>query len=286
MELSQITGLNKMVSYGNRVDVDEGDLIAYLGNDKQTTVIGSYLEGLGNGRKFLKSVAKAHKNKKPVVVFKTGRTMQAAHASVSHTGAHGGSYKLYYDILSDNGVILTDSLHGCHAACIALAMQPPAKGNNVALVSNGAGPMVNALDLFPHNELVLATLDNETIQTMRNHFSFYYIVNNPVDITGSATSDDYDFVLTSLLQDDGVDIIMPFFVFQNTPLDEAIIEKMEKHSNQKKKPIICCCTNGSYSDTLKEKFISKGMPMFTQIDHWVTAAYAVMQWGRKLKQES
>jgi len=286
MELSQITGLNKIVSYGNRVDVDEGDLIAYLGNDKQTTVIGSYIEGLGNGRKFLKSVAIAHKNKKPVVVFKTGRTMQAAHASVSHTGAHGGSYKLYYDILSDNGVILTDSLHECHAACVGLALQPPAKGNNVALVSNGAGPMVNALDLFPQKNLELATLSNKTIETMRNHFSFFYIVNNPVDLTGSATSDDYDFVLTSLLHDDGVDIIMPFFVFQNTPLDEAIIEKMVKHSNQKKKPIICCCTNGSYSDTMKEKFISKGIPIFTQIDHWVSAAYAVMQWGRKLKKES
>lgn len=173
MELSQITGLNKMVSYGNRVDVDEGDLIAYLGNDKQTTVIGSYIEGLGNGRKFLKSLAIAHKNKKPVVVFKTGRTIQAAHASLSHTGAHGGSYKLYYDILTDNGVISKDSLHECHAACMALAMQPSAKRNKVALVSNGAGPMVNALDLSPQNELVLATLSNETIQTMRNHFSFF-----------------------------------------------------------------------------------------------------------------
>jgi len=154
-------------------------------------------------------------------------------------------------LLQDAGAILTYSLHECFAACMALSMQPPAKGNRVALVSNGAGPMVNALDLFPQKNLVLAPLSNATKKTMRDHFSFFYIVHNPVDVTGSATSDDYDFVLQQLMNDDGVDIIMPFFVFQNTPLDETIIEKMKKYSDLQKKPIICCCTEGKYSQHMK-----------------------------------
>lgn len=280
MELSHKTGLAKMISYGNRVDLDEGDMIAYLASDTKTAVIASYIEGLGRGRKFLESVAIAHNNKKPVVVFKTGRTPQAAHASISHTGAYGGSYTLYHDILEDAGILLTDSMHECFAASVTLSMQPAAKGNRVAMVSNGAGPMVNALDLFSKKGLELASLCEESIQSMKEHFSFFYIVNNPVDITGSATSDDYDYVMTQLMNDDGVDIIMPFFVFQNTPLDEAIIEKMAKHNTVKKKPVICCCTEGAYSYAMKERLIAKGIPVFTEIHHWVTAAYAVMQWGK------
>ncbi len=281
MELSHKTGLAKMISYGNRADVDEGDMIAYLASDTKTAVIAAYIEGLAphSGRKFINSVSIAHKNNKPVVLFKTGRTPQAAHASVSHTGAYGGSYKLYHDILEDSGVILTDSLHECFATCVTLSMQQPAKGNRVAMVSNGAGPMVNALDLFDKKGLQLASLSEKSIQSMRNHFSFFFIVNNPVDITGSATSDDYDYVMTQLMDDDGVDIIMPFFVFQNTPLDEAIIEKMAKHNNARKKPVICCCTEGAYSYTMRDRLIAHGIPVFTEIHHWVTSAYALIQWG-------
>ncbi len=282
MELSHITGVSKMISYGNRVDVDEADMIAYLAEDNSTHVIASYIEGLGKGRKFLKAVATAHANKKPVVAFKTGRTPQAAHASVSHTGAYGGSYAVYRDILKDSGVILTDSLHECHAATLSLSLQPAAKGNRVALVSNGAGPMVNALDLFGKKGLALATLGEASIKSMRDHFSFFYIVNNPVDITGSATSDDYDYVVKHLMEDDAVDIIMPFFVFQNTPLDEDVVEKMATHNALRKKPIICCCTEGAYSAKMKEKLIRKGIPVFTHINEWVAAAYAVLQWGKIL----
>lgn len=282
MELSHKTGVSKMISYGNRVDVDEADLIAYLAHDDNTKVIASYIEGLGKGRKFLKAVATALSNNKPVVVYKTGRTPQAAHASVSHTGAYGGSYTIYHDILQDSGVILADSMHECFAASQALSLQPAARGGRVALVSNGAGPVVNALDLFGKKDLALATLSEASFKSMRDHFSFFYIVSNPVDITGSATSDDYDYVMTQLLNDDGVDIIMPFFVFQNTPLDEAIVEKMAAHNALRKKPIICCCTEGAYSAKMKEKLLQKGIPVFTHINEWVVAAYAVMQWGKIL----
>ncbi|MCX8124438.1 MAG: acetate--CoA ligase family protein [Spirochaetes bacterium] len=286
MELSHKTGMSKMISYGNRVDVDEADMIAYLAHDANTRVIASYIEGLGKGRKYLKAVEKALHNKKPVVVFKTGRTQQAAHASLSHTGAYGGSYKLYRDIFEESGLIVTDSLHECFAASLALSWQPPAKGNRVALVSNGAGPMVNALDHFDHKSLELAPLGKDTLESMREHFSFFYIIQNPIDITGSATSDDYDYVMTQLMQDDAVDIIMPFFVFQNTPLDEAIVEKIATHNAAKKKPIVCCCTEGVYSTKMKDKLMQQGIPVYTHVNEWVVAAYAVMQWGKILSEGS
>lgn len=283
LESAMDTGVGKMVSYGNRVDVDEGDLIAYLATDPETKVIGSYLEGLGEGRKFLEGVKAANQNNKPVVVFKTGRNQMSAHASVSHTGAYGGSYEIYKGALEQGGVILTDSFHELYAACETLALQPKAKGNRVALVSNGAGPMVNAIDLFPEKGLELVKLGRKSVKRMREKFSFFYIVENPVDVTGSATGADYEFVIETLMTDHNVDIIMPFFVFQNAPLDESIVERLTSINARKLKPVICCSTGGLYSEKMGSAIRQTGIPVFTRVCEWVAAASAAAQWGRNVK---
>jgi len=285
LENAADTGVSKMVSYGNRVDVDEGDLIAYLATDTDTKVIGSYLEGLGDGRKFLEGVNIARSAGKPVVVFKTGRNKVSAHAAVSHTGAYGGSYEIYKDALEQGGVILTDSFHELYAACATLALQPPARGNRVALVSNGAGPMVNAIDLFPSKNLDLTRLSRESFKAMRDKFSFFYIVENPVDVTGSATGADYEFVIETLIKDDNVDIIMPFFVFQNAPLDESIVERLAAINARKLKPIVCCSTGGAYSEKMGSAIIKTGIPVFTRVAEWVAGASALAQWARIIKKE-
>jgi len=280
LENATDTGVSKMVSYGNRVDVDEGDLIAYLATDPYTKVIGSYLEGLCDGRKFLDGTKIAREAGKPVVVFKTGRNQISAHAAVSHTGAYGGSYEIYKGAFEQGGVILTDSFHELYAACASLTLQPPAKGNRVALVSNGAGPMVNAIDLFPSKNLDLTKLSRESFNAMRDKFSFFYIVENPVDVTGSATGADYEFVIETLIQDDNVDIIMPFFVFQNAPLDESIVERLVAINARKLKPIICCSTGGTYSEKMGSAIIKAGIPVFTRVAEWVAGASALAQWAR------
>ena len=130
-------------------------------------------------------------------------------------------------MLKQAGIIAVDSFHERYAACKALALQPAAPGPRAAMLSNGAGPMVNALDLFPSKGLELVKLRRSSVKSMRDHFSFFYLVENPVDVTGSASAEDYEFVIRTLLADDRVDIIMPFFVFQDTPLDEGIVERLE-----------------------------------------------------------
>lgn len=279
LELSHDLGVAKMVSYGNRVDVDEGDLIAYLAEDPDTAVIGSYIEGLETGRKFLSAVAHAHAQGKPVAVFKTGRNPVAAKAAVSHTGAYGGSYQVYEGVLAAAGVILTDSFHELHAACEALALQPPARGNRAALVSNGAGPMVNAIDLFPSRGLTLTTLTRASVETMQQKFSFFYICENPVDVTGSATAADYEFVIATLLDDANVDIIMPYFVFQNSPLDASIIERLEVLNRRGAKPIVACTTPGPCSAGMITALKHIGVPAYTRIAEWTAAASALVRWG-------
>jgi 3-hydroxypropionyl-CoA synthetase (ADP-forming) len=279
LECSRMTGVAKMVSYGNRADVDEGDLVSYLAGDPDTAVIGSYLEGLSDGRKFCASVEEAARKGKPVVIFKTGRNRLSAKASVSHTGAYGGTYHVYRGALDQAGAVLTDSFHECFAACESLSMQPAAAGFRVALVSNGAGPMVNAIDLFPERGLRLVELCRASVKKMRDRFSLFYLVENPIDVTGSATAADYEFVVKTLVEDRSVDIIMPFFVFQNTPLDESIVERLEAISALRMKPIVCCAVGGTYPEIMKERMNRAGLPLYNTVVQWVAAAYALARWG-------
>ncbi|HPL16745.1 MAG TPA: acetate--CoA ligase family protein [Spirochaetota bacterium] len=277
------TGIAKMVSYGNRADVDEGDLISFLADDPDTSVIGSYIEGLSDGKKFLAAVRESVARDKPVVVFKTGRNPVSARASVSHTGAYGGTYHVYRGALGAAGAVLTDSFDECYAACEALSLQPAASGNRAALVSNGAGPMVNAIDLFPDNGIELVKLSRSSVERMRSRFSFFYLVENPVDVTGSATASDYRLVMETLAGDGNVDIIMPFFVFQNSPLDESIVEVLADLSSGRGKPIVCCASGGPYTDLMRGRLNRAGVPLYDSVIEWVAAARGLVRWGAARK---
>lgn len=281
LEAAHITGVSRMVSYGNRVDVDEGDLVSCMAADAETRVIGCYVEGLGEGRKFIGAAREAsRRHGKPVVAFKTGRNQRSATAAVSHTGAYGGSYEVYEGVLEQAGIIATNSFHELFAACQALALQPPAAGPRAAMLSNGAGPMVNALDLFPSRGLELVKLTRPSVRAMRDHFSFFYLVENPVDVTGSASAEDYEFVIRTLLADPKVDIIMPFFVFQDTPLDESIVERMRGLCSGASKPIVGCADGGPYTSKMVEALEQVGVPVLPDVVRWVAAASALARWGR------
>ena len=143
--------------------------------------------------------------------------------------------------------------------------------------------MVNAIDIFPSKGLELVKLDRGSFSRMREKFSFFYIVENPVDVTGSATGADYEFVIETLMADENVDIIMPFFVFQNAPLDESIVERLAALSAKNLKPIVCCSTGGSYSEKMGSAIRKAGVPVFTRVSEWVAAASALAQWSEILK---
>ena len=137
LEQAAALGMSKFVSYGNRIDVDEADLLAYLADDPETDIIAMYVEGLEKGRRLLET-AKLVTQKKPVVVLKVGRTERGARASMSHTGFFGGSYGVVQGAFRQAGMIPVDSMEELMAVCKALAMQPCARGNRVSMISNGA----------------------------------------------------------------------------------------------------------------------------------------------------
>ena len=94
------------------------------------------------------------------------------------------------------------------------------------MISNGAGSMVQGIDLLKQNGLEMPELSAATLRGLAAVYPPYYIVQNPIDVTGSGTSTDYEHGIEAMLKDPNIDIAMPWFVFQDTPLEEDIVQKL------------------------------------------------------------
>jgi 3-hydroxypropionyl-CoA synthetase (ADP-forming) len=281
MESSDTFGMSKMISYGNRSDVDEADMIWYLSEDPQTRVIGLYVEGLGDGRKFMNTAKRVIKERdKPVVVFKNGRSARGAKQAASHTGSLGGSYAVVKGALDQAGIISVDSYEELTAALKALTWQPVPSGGRVAMVTNGAGPIIAAIDHFERLGLQLAELSEETNKSLKDHYPSTYVVGNPCDITGSANADDYRFAIQSFMDDPNIDIIMPWFVFQDDPLEESIVNVLASFQKQKKKPILLGAMGGPFTEKISEQIEDTNVPVYHSVIEWVTAAGALAKWTK------
>jgi 3-hydroxypropionyl-CoA synthetase (ADP-forming) len=281
MESSDTFGMSKMISYGNRSDVDEADMIWYLSEDPQTKVIGLYVEGLGDGRKFMNTAKRVIKERgKPVVVFKNGRSARGAKQAASHTGSLGGSYAVVKGALDQAGIISVDSYEELTAALKALTWQPVTNGGRVAMVTNGAGPIIAAIDQFERLGLQVAELSEETKKSLKDHYPSTYVVGNPCDITGSANADDYQFAIQSFMDDPNIDIIMPWFVFQDDPLEESIVNVLASFQKQMKKPILVGAMGGPFTEKISEQIEDTNVPVYHSVIEWVTAASALAKWTR------
>ena len=283
LESADVFGLSKMISFGNRSDVDEADMIWYAANDPQTKVIGLYVEGFGDGRKFINTAKRVMKEKnKPIIIWKSGRTEAGAKQAASHTGSLGGSNAIIMGAFKQAGIISVDSYQELVGVLKALAWQPPAKGNRVAMTSNGAGPMIGGIDQLERSGLTIGKLSPELLKKMKERFPPTVPIHNgnPADVGGGANADDYRFVIQQFLDEKNIDIAMPWFVFQDDPLEETIVEYLAELSNKKQKPILAGGNGGPYTEKMTKLIEANNIPVYSDLRTWVAAASALSQWGK------
>jgi 3-hydroxypropionyl-CoA synthetase (ADP-forming) len=283
LESADVFGLSKMISFGNRSDVDEADMIWYAANDPQTKVIGLYVEGFGDGRKFINTAKKVMKEKnKPIVIWKSGRTEAGAKQAASHTGSLGGSNAIIMGAFKQAGIISVDSYQELVGVLKALAWQPPAKGNRVAMTSNGAGPMIGAIDQLERLGLTIGKLSPKLLKKMKDRFPPAVPIHNgnPADVGGGATADDYRFVIQQFMDEKNIDIAMPWFVFQDDPLEETIVDYLADFQKKRKKPLLVGCNGGPYTEKMAKLVEKHNIPVYQDLRTWVAAASALTQWGK------
>lgn len=233
---TQEFGISKFVSYGNAMDVDEADLLEYLGSDRKTKVITAYLEGAKNGRKFYDIAAKVCR-KKPIVVLKGGKSEQTRKATASHTGSLAGSSRVYDAAFRQSGIIEADDLLDLFSMAKILEEEPLPKGDRVQIITNGGGFGIVMADQILAQGMRLARLSARTEKSLREQMP-KATISNPLDLLGDADVHRYRVAIEATLADSNVDILVVLALFNLPTLQEKSLSILEKARKKAKKPVI------------------------------------------------
>lgn len=230
-------GFSRIVSLGNQVDVNETQMIEALHEDPQTRVITAYIEGVSDGKAFMKAARKAAQDK-PVVALKGGRGESGAQAVASHTGALAGSSEAYEAAFRRSGVQQAETMEEMFDWARALAWQPLPEGKRVAVLTNAGGPAILAVDALEKAGLEMAELTPDTRNYLASRLPKAASVNNPVDVLAGSGPGTYAVALDALLTDETVDSVVVIQAPQDWFLPASLAEVVGEVAGVHDKPVI------------------------------------------------
>ncbi|PLW79969.1 CoA-binding protein [Candidatus Woesearchaeota archaeon] len=279
-------GMSTVISYGNKADMDAHDYMRWLKDDEDTKSIALYLEGLTDGKEFMK-VAKEVTKKKPVIVLKGGRTANGQKAISSHTGSLAGSFEVYKTAFDQSGVIVAETVEDLFDLAKVMACQPGAKKNSVAIITNGGGAGVLCSDYCYELGVNLAELKESTLKKLDNTKLMHpaYSRRNPLDIVGDALPSRYAAALDILLGEDYISgvIVMQTLQTMTDPLANAEIIAAAK-KKYPDKPIICTYMGGKFTSRGMKYLDEHNIPDYNDPRKAARAMWALIQKGKIVKE--
>lgn len=269
--MSNTVGIRHVISCGNMLDVDIGDLVSYLDKEEETKVIAVYAESLKNARKFYNATKLT---KKPVVVLKAGKCKEARKATMSHTGAIADDNEVFDVAVKQANAINTENFQEFLDYCKAFSLMynKEVKGNKVVLISNGGGALVNATDELRHTSLELAELSKETISKLDEFSDHITIIQNPLDLAGMADNSYYTRSLEHVLAQDNVDgVVLCVIPFVESINDKTIASEIEEVIKKYKKPVVATHMAGPNYAHVAKNFDKIGVPCYEEAERAVKA---------------
>ena len=231
---------SKIIGLGNRLNVDFAEIIDYLMNDSETGVIMLYMEGIDNPMRFIETV-RNHRNKKPVIIYKTGSSEKSDQAAKSHTGSMAGKHEIYKGAFSQAGILLLDSAESLLDTAKAFASSEIPEGPGVAVLSGQAGPGLAACDVCEARGLKIINFEERTQQSINEFLPPLALRTNPVDMgpawyNASAQSG----IIRAVMNDNNVDAILLLIMFASA--NANLLRKLSEFLTEFKRsiPIISC----------------------------------------------
>ncbi|MBI1320239.1 MAG: CoA-binding protein [Candidatus Hydrogenedens sp.] len=262
-------GLAKLVSIGNKADLDESDMLEALARDPETKVIACYLESIQSGNRFIE-VAERVGRDKPVVVLKAGTTQAGARAASSHTGSLAGADIAYGAAFKRAGVLRADDFESLFDISKALAMQPLPKGDRIAVITNAGGPGIIAADAIERQGMTVAKLTPAIEGKLRAALPSSASAANPIDVLGDAPPERYVTSLEAVMGDAGVDAVVVILTPQAMSLPRetarAIIE-----TQRDGKPVLAAFMGGRDVAPARAEFLFNDLPDYTAPERAVVA---------------
>jgi len=254
-------GFAHFSSLGNEADVTETDMIDYLGNDPQTSVIAAYVEQIRDGVAFINAAKKVSETK-PIVLLKAGKTSAGARAVSSHTGSLAGSHSAYQAAFMQSGVIEVQTINDLFDVSQAFALQHLPKGGRVVILTNSGGPAALASDSLAVHGLKMADLSIETTKQLHNYLNESAQVNNPVDMLGGAEPLDFENAMKIVIEDPNVDIIVAILVPQSLVNPIEVAQSICKIAALTEKTVVACFMGDQLVAEPRRVLHANYVPMF------------------------
>ena len=269
-------GFSQIVSLGNQADLNETDFLPLLAEDEHTRLIVLYLEGLGDGRRFVEQ-ARLATLRKPVLALKVGRFAAGQRAAASHTGALAGSEAAFEAAFRKAGVLRAATAEQLFDWARALEACPLPAGNAMAVLTNAGGPGVIAADALDTNGLSLAELQPSTQEALRNLLPPAAAVHDPVDMLASASPELYAACLKLLLDDQGVHgamvILPPPPMFKAEDVARGLVPVIQAA----RKPVVIALLGSTLIEAARIVFAEAGIPAYPFPERAASALAALAQ---------
>jgi acetyltransferase len=262
-------GFSYFVSLGNKLDISEIDLIEAWVDDPNVAVAVGYLEDIRDGEAFLK-VAKRFTAQKPLIILKGGTTAQGGKAARLHTAAMTQDDEVFRAAMREAGVILASNINDLFELAIAFSENNLPKGRNLVVVSNAGGPSVVTADACSTENVMLPSLSATTVHLLGSQTEAASL-ENPIDLRGDASKDDYGLAIDLAMKDPKTDGLLVITTPQNmTELQEIawkIVEAKMKYS----KPIYANFLGGDLVSGAISICRESGVPTFAYPERAVRA---------------
>ncbi|MCL4180721.1 MAG: acetate--CoA ligase family protein [Verrucomicrobia bacterium] len=270
-------GMGKVISLGNKAELNEVDFLEALAEDKETAVIVGYLENIVDGARFLQ-VAEQTAGQKPVLILKAGTTKAGAKAASSHTGSLAGADVAYTAAFKHSGVIRAESFERLFDYALAFGTQPLPAGNRVTIITNAGGPGIMAADASEANGLELLPPTDAARAKLKEFLPTTAAFGNPIDVIGDADPARYIKALEVLQDDPNTDAILVLVTPQNMTAPLELAQALEK-AHKKKKPLLTAFMGGSAIAGAKEYLTSVGIPNYPSPERAVLSLKAMCDYA-------
>jgi len=275
-------GFSYVVSVGNMLDVDLGDVIDYLGRDPKTRSIILYVESVTEPREFM-SAARAFARSKPIIVCKSGRFRESAQAAVSHTGAMAGEDAVYDAAFRRAGLVRVERIEDVFATAELLAREQPVRSARMAIVTNAGGAGVMAADALLARGGMLAALEPATLERIDAVLPPAWSHANPIDVLGDAPPERFAAALRAALADGEVDAVLVILTPQAMTDATGTADALLAARGDSRKPVLAAWMGGASVRAGIERLSAGGTAAYAYPEQAIDAFMDLVSYARNLE---
>ncbi len=276
-------GFSSVVSTGISADIGIGEILDFLVSDPQTDGILLYVEGISDARRFVSGL-RAAARAKPIIVMKSGRHDAGSRAAVSHTGALVGDDDVFEAALARAGVVRVINFSEFFAAAQVLSSGLRVDGERLAIVTNGGGPGVMAMDRLADHGLSGAELCAQTMATLDSILPPTWSHANPVDVIGDAPPERYRDAVSTCLKDPNVDAVLAILTPQAMTESKLVAKELTGLSQDLPKPLLTCWMGELEVESGRALFRTHNLPSYKTPESAVEAFHVLAAFQRNQQQ--